>query len=91
MPLTRPSLIASVNKILTDEFEIPAKLILPNKALREDLDFDSLDAVDMLVALEQELGIRLPVGQLREMHSVGDIYKLVEAATDLPLEKRTLF
>lgn len=81
MPVTRASLIASVNQILTDEFEIPAEQILPGKALREDLDLDSLDAVDMLVALEQELGVRLSDEQLREMNSVGDIYNLVEAAT----------
>ncbi len=80
MQLTRPSLITSVNQILIDEFEVPAGQIEPGKGLRDDLELDSLDAVDMLVALEQKLGVRLPDEQARHMNTVGDLYTLVEAA-----------
>ena len=81
MQLTRASLVSSVNQILIEEFEIPSDQIAPGKTLRDDLELDSLDAVDMLVALEQRLGVRLPDEQVGEMKSVGDIYTLVEAAT----------
>ena len=80
MQLTRPSLITSVNQILIDEFEVPAGQIEPGKGLRDDLEMDSLDAVDMLVALEQKLGVRLPDEQAQQMNTVGDLYTLVEAA-----------
>jgi acyl carrier protein len=78
MGISRQEIIAHVNKTLVDEFEVPEDTIAPDKRLREDLELDSLDAVDMIVALEQGLKIRVDEEQAKQIRTVGDIYSFVE-------------
>lgn len=78
MALSRQDIIEHVNKTLREEFEIPASSIQPERLLREDLELDSLDAVDMIVALEQGLKIRVDEEEAKKIRSVADIYNFVE-------------
>jgi acyl carrier protein len=78
MPLSRQDIVAHVNKTLVEEFEVPEVAITPEQRLREDLELDSLDAVDMIVALEQGLKIRVDEEQAKRIRTVGDIYDFVE-------------
>jgi acyl carrier protein len=76
--LSRQDIIAHVNRTLQEEFEMPSAKLQPDKRLREDLELDSLDAVDMIVALEQALKIRVDEEQAKQIRTVGDIYDFVE-------------
>lgn len=78
MAISREEIVAHVNKTLIEEFEVPAEGIAPDKRLREDLELDSLDAVDMIVALEQGLKIRVDEEEAKQIRTVGDIYGFVE-------------
>jgi acyl carrier protein len=78
MRMTREAIVEQVNRTLTDEFEIPPGKLSPDQRLREDLDLDSLDAVDMIVALEQRFKIRVDEEQAKLIRTVGDIYDSVE-------------
>lgn len=78
MALSREEIIAHVNRTLQEEFEVPEEEIRPEKLLREDLELDSLDAVDMIVALEQALKIRVDEEEAKKIRNVGDIYDFVE-------------
>ena len=78
MALSRDEIIAHVNRTLHEEFEVPEDEIQPDKLLREDLELDSLDAVDMIVALEQALKIRVDEEEAKKIRNVGDIYDFVE-------------
>jgi acyl carrier protein len=78
MAISRQEIVAHVNKTLVDEFEVAPENISPDKRLREDLELDSLDAVDMIVALEQGLKIRVDEEQAKQIRTVGDIYSFVE-------------
>ena len=78
MAISRQEIIAHVNKTLVEEFEVSEDNIAPDKRLREDLDLDSLDAVDMIVALEQGLKIRVDEEEAKLIRTVGDIYTFVE-------------
>ena len=73
MSVSRAEIVAHVNKTLVDEFEISAETLAPEQRLREDLELDSLDAVDMIVALEQRLKIRVDEEQAKQIRTVGDI------------------
>jgi len=77
MSVSREEIVAHVNKTLVDEFEIEAENLQPERRLREDLELDSLDAVDMIVALEQRLKIRVDEEQAKLIRTVGDIYDFV--------------
>ncbi len=85
MAISRPEIIAHVNKTLIDEFEVPEDNIAPDKRLREDLELDSLDAVDMIVALEQGLKIRVDEEEAKQIRTVGDIYNFVEKMLARPV------
>jgi len=84
MPIARSEIVARVNQTLVEEFEISTDRITPEKRLREDLDLDSLDAVDMIAALEQGLKIRVDEEEARKIRTVGDIYDFVEKMVSRP-------
>ncbi len=85
MAISHEDIVAHVNKTLTEEFEVPAANLSPDKRLREDLELDSLDAVDMIVALEQGLKIRVDEEQAKQIRTVGDIYDFVEKMLARPV------
>jgi acyl carrier protein len=78
MGLSRTDIERLVNDTLVGEFEVSRALLLPDKRLREDLELDSLDAVDMIVALEQSLAIRVDEDKAKQIRTVGDLYSFVE-------------
>lgn len=69
----------AVNKIMVDEFEVEPDSLVIDASLAEDLDMDSLDGVDLVVALEKTLACRIPEEEARGIRTLGDIYAKVEA------------
>jgi acyl carrier protein len=79
--ITSPEqVIRVIDEILASEFEIEASRIVASARLREDLGLDSLDGVDLVVALEKALGVQIPEEIARQMKSVGDIHNYVSKA-----------
>jgi len=72
--MTTEQIIAKVDEILIEEFELDEDAVVPDASLREDLDLDSLDAVDLIVALEKAFGFRIDEKVVVEMKTVGDIH-----------------
>lgn len=52
----REQILAMLTTILVDEFEIDADAITPDANLYEELDLDSIDAVDLVIKLQQLTG-----------------------------------
>jgi acyl carrier protein len=80
-------IIQLVNTILHDKFEVPYEKLTATAKLKEDLNLDSLDFVDMFVILEQKLGGTPPENiDFLKIRTLGDIYELVKelAATAKP-------
>jgi acyl carrier protein len=76
-PLTRESVLERVREILVESFELEPAQIRLDSHLIEDLDLDSIDAIDLAVELEQETGLRVEEQDLRQIRVVGDIVDLV--------------
>ena len=74
--------LEKVRKLVTDtlvsEFELEADKIKPEARLREDLGLDSLDGVDLIVALEKALSVQIPETDARQMRTVGDIFTFID-------------
>ncbi len=72
----------SVRKIVVDtlvsEFELERDKIVPAARLREDLGLDSLDGVDLIVALEKALSVQIPETDARQIRTVQDIFQFIE-------------
>ena len=65
-----------VNQIMVDEFEVdPGDL--DAAAPLPDLGLDSLDGVDLVVAIEKAFGLRIPEQEARSIRTLGDIYQRV--------------
>lgn len=63
---------------LLAEFTGGRKTIAPGKHLVEDLGFDSLKMVEMMLALEDRLNVCIPVADAARIHTVGQLYAAVE-------------
>ncbi len=69
-----------VKDIIVEQLGVKADQVTPEAKLIEDLGADSLDAVELIMALEEEFGIEVPDEQAEKLQSVGDIIKYVEDA-----------
>jgi acyl carrier protein len=81
------SIVEQVNKLMIEGFEIPEDQLKPEAHLFADLGLDSLDAVDMVVYLEEKIKLKVDAERMTQVKTLGDVYKLVE---DLVAEKNTL-
>ncbi len=67
-----------VVQIMAEEFELDTELLRPDATLYEDLGLDSLDAVDMVVALEKAFGMKMTDEEaVRAVRTLGDLFELV--------------
>lgn len=64
--------------ILEEYVEVPRKQITQDTNLLTDLQLSSLDVVDIIVAIEDELGILIPDRKLSEIITVGDVIRLLK-------------
>ncbi|NLW49513.1 MAG: acyl carrier protein [Candidatus Brocadiaceae bacterium] len=67
--------VERVNKLLVEGFELEEGVLAPAALIHEDLGLDSLDTVDLVVALEREFACRISEEQARAMRSLEDIYR----------------
>lgn len=72
--------LTQLRDVLAGEFEIDPQLITREAHLLDDLDIDSIDAIDMLARLRELTGKDLPAEGLKEVRTVGDVVALVEHA-----------
>lgn len=65
-------------EVLAEEFELDSAEMAPEATLYEDLGLDSLDAVDMVVVLEKEFGMKLTDEEaLRSIRTIEDLYQFL--------------
>jgi acyl carrier protein len=70
--------------MMTELFGIDAAQVVPQAHLIDDLDLDSIDAIDMVVRLQEVTGRRVAEEELRSLRTVGDIVALVQAYMNTP-------
>ena len=76
--MRREEIEAKVNDILATGFEIDRALLKPDAYLANDLGLDSLDGVDLVVAIERKFGCRIDEAEARSMRTIEDIYSYIE-------------
>jgi acyl carrier protein len=75
--VTRDEIYARVSELLVTSFEVDAKLINPKALLFQELGLDSIDAIDMVVTLQEWTGRPVPEEALRAVRTVDDVVSLV--------------
>ena len=67
-----------VKDIIVEQLGVKPEQVTPEAKFIEDLGADSLDTVELVMALEEEFGIEVPDEQAEKLQSVGDVIKYVE-------------
>ena len=67
-----------VKDIIVEQLGVKPDQVTPTAKFIEDLGADSLDTVELVMALEEEFGIEVPDEQAEKLQSVGDVIKYVE-------------
>ncbi|MCE7070477.1 MULTISPECIES: phosphopantetheine-binding protein [Dyadobacter] len=75
--------IEETRDFLSEEFEVDRNLILPENSLKDTLDLDSLDYVDLVVLIEENLNIKITGEDFKEIVTFGDFYRLVRKKLNL--------
>ena len=79
--MTKDEILQRIIDILVKTFDLDPALVVPQARLREDLDIDSIDAVDLMVQLKPMVGQRLQPEAFKTVRTVNDVadalYKLV--------------
>jgi acyl carrier protein len=66
-----------VCKVLAQNLAVPESDVQPNSRFKEDLDADSLDLVEAVLALEEEFGLSIPEEEMEDVKTVGQAIDLV--------------
>jgi acyl carrier protein len=66
-----------VCKILADNLSVPEDQVTPGARFQDDLDADSLDLVEAVLALEEEFGVTIPEEEMEGVKTVGQAIQLV--------------
>jgi len=76
---SRESIYNQLSSYLVELFEISEEDIRPDATLVEDLDLDSIDAVDLIVKFQDQLGKKIPATEFKSVRTLDDIVDRVYA------------
>lgn len=71
--MTKDEILKTIVNTLQETFEIEASRVKPEARLYEDLDIDSIDAVDLIVQLKPLVGRRLQPEAFKSVRTVQDV------------------
>ena len=66
-----------IKKIIVEQLGVNEDQIKPEAKFIEDLGADSLDTVELVMALEEEFGTEIPDEEAEKLQSVGDVVKFI--------------
>lgn len=67
-----------VRKVICEQLSVTESEVAEDKRFQEDLNADSLDVVELIMALEEEFGIEIPDDDVANMKTVGDVTSYIE-------------
>ena len=76
--MTEQEIIAAVNEVFQEDFEIERERLLPEMNIFEDLELDSLDIVDLVVAMQKKFKVKVRDDErIKSIRTLGDVYQFV--------------
>jgi acyl carrier protein len=79
--VTEDEATARVREMLAKMFDLEPTTLHADARLVDDLDLDSIDAIDMVARLHELTGRRVPDQDLRSIRTVGDVVRLVTTSS----------
>ncbi|WP_377158324.1 acyl carrier protein [Roseateles sp. UC29_93] len=82
--MTNEDIFARLRDILIETFDIEADRITPEARLYEDLDIDSIDAVDLIVKLKPMVGKKLQPEAFKAVRTLQDVVDALQGLIKTP-------
>lgn len=76
--MNKSTIIGKINNFLEDEFEVDADEIQPEANLKETLELDSLDYVDLVVSVESNFSVKLDAEDFVSVVTLQNFYDLID-------------
>jgi acyl carrier protein len=77
--MTEAEILDSIRTIFKENFAIDPKRVTENTLLFEELDLDSIDAVDLAIKLQEMTGRRIKPERFKTVRTVGDVIRAIES------------
>ncbi|MBR4317822.1 MAG: acyl carrier protein [Kiritimatiellae bacterium] len=75
---TYDEIFNTIKSILIEEFECDEALVTPDVNLFETLDLDSIDAVDLIVRLQNMTQLKVKAEDFRQIRTLDDVVKVIQ-------------
>ena len=75
-----------VKAIVVEQLGVDAAQVMPQSKFVEDLGADSLDVVELVMALEEEFDLEIPDEDAEKIATVGEAVKYIESHVEAPAE-----
>lgn len=75
--MTKETVIERINNFLVEEFEVDESVIEPSANLKDTLELDSLDYVDLVVVIEDNFGFKVTGEDFKTVSTYQDFYNLI--------------
>ncbi len=76
--MTREEIVAQVNSLLAEEFEIEESAFTPEASLKSTLNLDSINLVDLVALVQYTYKITIPAADLPKIQTFNDLYDYIE-------------
>ena len=67
-----------IREIIVEQLSVDESMVTMETNLMKDLEADSLDAVEIIMGIEEEFGIEIPDEEAEKIQLVGDLVRFVE-------------
>ena len=74
---TKEEILAAIADVLEKDFELDRARLVPAARLFEDLDLYSIDAVDLVVRLQQQTGLKVKAEDFKAIRTLGDVADVI--------------
>jgi acyl carrier protein len=86
--MTNQEIIEKTNKVFEESFEIEQERLVPEAHIFTDLGLDSLDIVDLVVALQNSFGVKIRNEEgVRDIRTLQDIYTFIASLKNEEVKK----
>lgn len=66
-------MLEKLTELIVDQLDVEASAVTPQTSFKEDLEADSLDLFELIMAVEEEYGVEIPSEDLEKIATVQDI------------------
>ena len=75
--MTKEEIYEELVRVFVDSFELERAALVPTAHLFDDLDLDSIDAIDLMIGLEERTGLKVREEEFRDVRTVQDVVDLI--------------